>query len=335
MMSIKEIEAACEASQVLDFSRHPQHGPELTFCKMFYPLGFPAEVRTNDPMVLEMMDGLWGKFQKEYDTEPIISEVYVVESDSTECPPEPVYRGLPPLLLGVADRDNYTVVDLARNVTRICLSRAAMRHPLYASYFFLGTPGCNIATQYTTPVHAGCVALDGRGVLLCGDSGAGKSTLSYACARAGWSYIADDGSNLLNEGNQHVVIGDCHKVRFRPEARELFPETRELEITPRAAGKPSIEWPTSAMPHMTCVQKTEVNFIVYLNRDPKLEPGLVPFRKDVARYSMRQIFYGPPETLIPQYQAIERLLELDVYELRYTKLDDAIERLTRLVREGR
>ena len=31
-------------------------------------------------------------------------------------------------------------------------------------------------------------------------------------------------------------------------------------------------------------------------------PELVPYRKDVARYSMRQVLYGLPETLAAQYR---------------------------------
>jgi len=73
-------------------------------------------------------------------------------------------------------------------------------------------------------VHAGCAALDGRGVLLCGDSGAGKSTLTYALARAGWAYVTDDCSFLLNCGKRRMVTGNCNQVRFRPSAGELFPE---------------------------------------------------------------------------------------------------------------
>lgn len=41
-------------------------------------------------------------------------------------------------------------------------------------------------------VHAGAVALDGRGVLLVGVGGRGKSTTALACARAGFSFLGDD-----------------------------------------------------------------------------------------------------------------------------------------------
>ena len=335
MMTIQEIESACDASQLLDFSRHEQGAPELRLKRMFYPLGFPTEVRTNSAEVFDLMGELWGKFEKQHNIEPIHTDVHVVESDSTVCPPAPVVRIMMPLLVAVADADNYSIVDVVQSRTQITISHSTLRHRLYAKYFLLGTPGCCISTRYTTPLHAGCVALDGRGVLLCGDSGAGKSSLSYACARAGWTYVADDGSYLLNGGDKRMVTGDCYQVRFRPTAAELFPEVRGLEITPRAAGKPSIEMPTASLPHMVCAQTTHVDFMIFLNRHTGGPSALVPYRKDVARYSMQQVPFGTPETLAAQYRAIERLLAVDVFELRYTDLDWAVNRLRTLVREGR
>ena len=335
MMTIQEIEAACEAMQPLDFSRHEIDAPALSLRKMFYPLGFPAEVRTNCTGVLEIMEELWGKFERQHDTEPILADVHVVEGSSTECPPAPVYRYMAPLLLGVADGDNYCVSDLQRSKSQITISRAAIQSKLYAGYFLLGSPVTHVATRLTTPVHAGCVALDGKGVLLCGDSGAGKSTLSYACARAGWTFISDDGSFVINDREDRMVTGDCHRVRFRPTTAELFPELEGLEITPRAAGKPSIELPTAPMPHMSCAQNAQVDYIVFVNRYSGGAQELRPYRKDVARYAMQQTFYGLPEVRKKNNETIERLLEAEVFELRYTELDWGIDRLQRLVREGK
>ncbi len=340
-MTIREIEAACDASQPLDFTRPKREAPELTLKGMFYPLGFPAEVRTNSPEVLKLAAEIWCDFEKLFDTEPVRIDVHVTEGGSTECgstecPPMPVYRFFMPLFMAVADAENYSICDLEQNWTRMLLTSEALRHKLYARTLFLAAaPGPHLVVRHITPIHAGCVALDGRGVLLCGDSGAGKSTLSYACARAGWTYISDDGSFLMNFGRERVVMGDCHKVRFRPTAVELFPEIEGHAITPRLVGKPSIELPTSLFPRMKCARTAQVDFIVFLNRTSGGPPELLPYRKDVARHSMRQTLYGTQKSLAVGYPVIERLLTADVLELRYTDLDWAIDRLQSLVREGR
>jgi hypothetical protein len=54
----------------------------------------------------------------------------------------------------------------------------------------------------------------------------------------------------------------------------------------------------------------------------------------VARQFMRQALYGSPQSLALQYEAIEHLLTAQVFELRYTDLDWAVDRLQTLVREG-
>jgi hypothetical protein len=333
-MTIEELESACDTSQVLDFSRQCEP-PEPLLSGTFYPYGFPAEIWSNRPEVLDMAFDQWKKFEKRHDTKPIHIEVHVTDGGSTECPPALKYQILWPLLMSVADAENYSVSDLEQSRTHVLVNSGTLQHKLYMqSMFIASAPGCHLATTHITPIHAACVSFEGRGVLLCGDSGAGKSTLSYACARAGWTYTSDDASFLENCGTDRTVTGNCYQVRFRPTAKELFSELQGRELTPRLVGKPSIEVPTDELPHMKCDQKAQVDFIVFLNRRSGGPPELVPYRKDVARQFMRQVLYGRPKSLTPQYAAIDRMLSADVLELRYTDLDWAIERLQRLVREG-
>jgi len=58
------------------------------------------------------------------------------------------------------------------------------------------------------------------------------------------------------------------------------------------------------------------------------------FSRDAARQSLRQVLYGMPKTIARQGAALERLLAIDVFELRYRDLDWAVNRLETLVREG-
>jgi hypothetical protein len=336
MMTIPEIEVAYASSQPPELARHPMEVPLATLRRRFYPYGFPVEVRTNSAEILAQFDESFRVFEKRFDTKPVLIDVHVLESQAGECPPTPEHQMMMPLLVWCAGGANLAVVDFDRIRSQLVVSAAAVRYPLYLRYFFLeASATCHISSRYTTPVHAGCVSLNGRGVLLMGDSGAGKSTLSFACARAGWSYIADDASMMLNHQTQRIVIGNCHQVRLRPSAADLFPEIRGLAVTPRAEGKPSIEFPTANLPHLRLAEAAHVDFIVFLNRGWEGRPQLLPWRRDVARHAMRQVVIGTPELLAMQYETIERLLTAELFELRYNHLDPAIERLHALVRDGR
>lgn len=67
-------------------------------------------------------------------------------------------------------------------------------------------------------LHASCIGLGGRGVLILGPSGAGKSTLALSLMAYGAGLVADDRTCLRREGAQ--VIADVpDALRGRIEAR--------------------------------------------------------------------------------------------------------------------
>jgi hypothetical protein len=172
-------------------------------------------------------------------------------------------------------------------------------------------------------------------VLLCGDSGAGKSTLAYACAQAGWTYISDDASFLLNDRSDCVVTGNHLQFRFRPETAELFPELKDLPLTNRAGvGKPSVEWKTATLPHIKCAPTSRIAYVVFLNRNIRHQE-LNIFSKELARRFVQQNLYSLPEVRTTQERRISALIRLKTLELRYHELSYAVSRLTRLIREDR
>ncbi len=67
-------------------------------------------------------------------------------------------------------------------------------------------------------LHAGTVALDGRGVLICGSSGSGKSGLALELMALGAVLVADD--HTLVTPRDGVLIASCPEtIRGRIEAR--------------------------------------------------------------------------------------------------------------------
>ncbi len=340
-MTLKEIEHAYATGLPLDFSRHVIEPPPLLLRRIFFPFGYPVEVRTNAEEVLKNYEEMWGAFRERREAQPVVCEVSVTEGDAAECPPEPSCQLLGSHMVFVADRHHYTVSDLLRQRTRILLTRGVLRHPLYTRYFLLMAPVVHLATTHTAPVHGACVALGDKGVLLCGDSGAGKSTLAYACARAGWTYISDDASFAENGARDRTVLGNCYQIRFRPEVTALFPEVSGLPITPRAAGKPSIELRTDTL-GFRLKESTRVDAVVFLKRQCCMysdsaetpEPAMESYPRELARLFLQHCFYGPPSLRSAQHATIDRLLCANVYQMRYRDLDDAVARLQRLLETG-
>jgi hypothetical protein len=302
--------------------RHPLEGPEPDQHRRFYPYGFAVDVFTNSSTVHEILARLWGCFPERFEQRAIRCEILVTPTEDTECPPEPRYHMNMPYLTTTCDGDNFSIVDLERGTVYTQLTTAALAHPLFAGYFLLSCAISCICSNYVTPVHAACVSWKGRGILLCGDSGAGKSTLAYSCALDGWTYTTDDATFLLHQEYGQLVIGNCYQVRLRPESAAVFPEVTGLEITPRAAGKPSIELRTCSRPEIATSSVAEIYTIVQLNRNHDGPASFVPYLKEKARESMVGSLYGTADTLRLQYHAIDRLLSVPMVELRYKTLEE-------------
>lgn len=337
MLSVEQIKSACANGEpvilgdpVLARAAFPLRGT-------FYPLGFPLEIETNDEAVLTAAAVSWHGFAKMFETRPMRLRIGVREGRSSECPPAPTGRALQHLFANIADAENFSIADLAQGVATIWLTEAAVKNRSYLRYFLLeGTVMLLLSTSHTTAIHAACVERAGSGILLCGDSGAGKSTLAYACARAGWTYITDDGCYMVNGRDDRLVVGNCNQARFRPSAAELFQELNGRALTKRMqAGKPSIEIKTTALGHVTTSPTSHVNHVVFLNRRSGGRHELVPFPTEVARYFMLQVLVSPPAMLKIQSEMIDGLLSSGALELRYSDLNWAIDRLARLTEEGR
>ena len=337
MLTIDDIRGACERSEPVVLGDPMFARLDLPIRETFYPLGFPMEVETNSEEVLKAFAESWQGFVKLFDTPPFRLRVFIHEGTSSECPPKPTPRVHGHLATSIADSENFCVSDYAQGFSSIWLTKATLAHRQFVRYFFLESAVMlQLATSYTTPIHAACVDLEGCGVLLCGDSGAGKSTLSYACAQAGWTYITDDASFLVNSRQDRLVVGNCNLARFRPPSKQFFPELLNKDISRRGGiGTPSIELSTDSARHIATSYLCRVNYVVFLNRRDIKRQELVPFPVQVARHSMLQRVYGMPETMRVQNSMIDRLLSSGALELRYNNLDWAVERLGRLAVEGK
>jgi hypothetical protein len=299
---------------------------------VFHPMGFSVEVVTNSVEVLAAAEASWGHFKKVFSDRTVELRFGVTDDDSQECPPEAIYRAHRNLRLIIADRNNFCTCDLEQGFAFAWVTRAAAEHQNYFRYHFLEAAAAFflIDSPYVTLIHAACVKMAGRGVLLCGDSGAGKSSLAFACARAGWTYLSDDLACLVRGREDRIVVGNPHMFRFRHSAVDLFTELQGERIADHRVGKPTIEFPSARIPEITTADSCSVDYIVFLNRREPDPPGLISYPRDIALQWFEQGI-AADELREARLAAIHNLLTVEILELRYSDLDCAVEDLEKLV----
>jgi len=306
---------------------------DLPLCQTFYPLGYPVEVKTNDPNVLTAATESFGHRGPSRDCIPLRVHVGISGDDSAAHLPEPTRREYNHLYSLVADVHNQALLDLKTCTSFAWLNQSALKSRLYFRYNFLEKMVyLQLGASLVTDIHAACVGRHGKGLLLCGDSGAGKSTLAYACARAGWTYTSDDTSYLINDSSIPRVIGHSHRVRFRPAAKELFPELADCQITPRMEGKPSIEVSIEQLPVLHASAEADIHSVIYLSRLPSSQANLVSLPAGTATERMQSELFSAGEIRVKHEQVLEVFSKVPTYELQYSDLDDAILQLDRLAR---
>jgi hypothetical protein len=301
---------------------------ELPHRGIFYPLGYPVEIVTNNRIVLQAADESFGHGRLARTKATLQVHIGVTSGGGCECPPEPTRREYNHLYSLVADADNQALLDLKSCINFTWVTKATANNRTYFRYNFLEKAVyLLLGSSVVTDLHAACIAKNGRGILLIGDSGAGKSTLAYACARAGWTYTSDDTSYLINDSDVPRVIGHAHRVRFRPSAKALFPELEHFRQTPRLEGKPSIEVSISELPVPHSATEAIVNSIVYLNRHPSGAGRLHRLPKGTATQRTCRELYSAGEIRAKHENILRSLSDIPTYELEYCSLVQGIDAL--------
>lgn len=316
-------------------SRRPQDDllcdMDLPLRGRFFPLGYSIEVGTNSPAVLAAATESFGHIRSSREVTRLQIRLGVSGGGSSACPPEPTRREFNHLYSLVADANNQAILDLETGTNFTWLTQAAVDNRLYfRSNFLEKAVYLLLGATVVTDIHAACVSKNGKGILLCGGTGAGKSTLTYACARTGWTYTSDDTSYLINDADSPRVIGHSHRVRFRPSAKQLFPELEGYAVTPRMEGKPSIEIPIAELPVPHKAPEAEVHSVVYLKRYPSASGKLVRLPNGTASRRAGDDLYSAGQIRAKHLKNLEALRDLPTYELEYCDLDAAIETLESL-----
>jgi hypothetical protein len=307
------------------------HDVALPLRETFFPLGFPVEVATNSDAVLDAARESWGYLPLIYLESPITLSLAVNEHADPRMPPRPKFRSHLHLMSIVSDAQNQVVCDFSRGCAAGWITRPVAENTGFLRLRFLeSSVMATLVAAHLAPMHVGLVARGGAGIALCGDSFAGKSTLAYACARSGWTFVSDDGTFLLRNRAGRYAVGNPHNIRFRPDAKFLFPELADFEVAPRHNGALGIEARTSELPVETA-HGCSIDHLVFLRRTRSGRASMNRFpESDALRWLEKTPVYGPVETQASQRQAYRRLLGAGIWELHYSDLPAALQLLDQL-----
>jgi hypothetical protein len=308
---------------------------DLPLRARFYPFGFPLDLATNSDHVMQAAVEGWGQFTAQFDATPARLDLAVAAGSRAPLPPQSIVRSREHLMFYIANSENFMVCDFKQNFGFGWTTEAIAADHGVIRYRFLTAGGLTLIEQQSgASLHCGLVVRNGRGVALMGDTCAGKSTLSYACARAGWTFVSDDGALLVRDRADRYAAGDPFAIRLREDARRFFPELEDRAPVTRGNGKTGIEIFTSELP-IQRMPGCSVDHIVFLNRN---EPGPARIRRypkdDALDWCGRYVTFGTRETRESQLRCYQRLLNAGIWEMRYNDLDDAVARLEQLVDSG-
>jgi hypothetical protein len=309
---------------------------ELGHRRLFYPLGFPLELQTNSRQVIDAASEHWGMFSKNFDIAPMRLALGVREVAEAEPLPEnSTALSREHLLTVIANADNFMVCDFLQAYSFGWVTSALAADADMLRYRFLTPAAFMMAQQLAlATLHGALIARGDCGVLLCGESFAGKSTLAYACARAGWTYISDDGTFLARDRSDRYAIGNPHSIRFREDARQLFPELAGQLPIRRPNGKIAVELFTRDL-RIAIAPGATIEHVVMLDRQHSGPAHLRCFpREQLQAWCERFVNFGTDEVRSAQTRCHQRLLDASLWEMSYQNFDDAVRRLDQLVDFG-
>ena len=305
---------------------------ELSRRARFYPLGFPLELETNSNDVIQAAAEGWGRFAQQFDETPVRLSLGVSEDEDSPLASEQRIVAREHLITSTWDHSNFSVCDMRGGFAFGWVTRRTARDHVFLRYRFLQACAMSMLVHRSlAPVHGAFVARNGRGVLLCGDSFAGKSTLAYACARAGWTYLTDDGTHLIRARQDRYAVANPYHIHFREDAPTLFPELKDRAVVVRPNGKIGIEVLTRELPIATA-GGCSIDHVVFLNRGQSVRAHVAPYSKDDAlAWCEQYISYGEARVRAEQRETLRRLLDASLWEMRYRDLAGAVDCLERLV----
>lgn len=310
-------------------------GTALPLERRYYPLGFPLDLSTNSQEIVSLADFLWARYEpRSPHCGPVAKLNVIVEDHDARVPPgSALPKGQNHLISIVQGPDNFAICDTNSAFSFACLTRDVARDRAYVRYHFLDPAVyLMIDALHLFPIHAACVAKDGRAVVLCGDSGAGKTSLAYACARRGWTFLSDDATHIVRGRTDRAVVGRPYRIRFRESARQIFPELNQFSPERRPNGKFDIEVETSVL-RIPVALESNASHLVFLEQQRGVDQARLDAfpPAEAARRLQSLVIHGDETVRSAQREALMEFLSLPIVKMTYSDFDGAESILRKLV----
>jgi hypothetical protein len=264
--------------------------------------------------------------------------------------PQPRSRSLEPsplalvnaggLLGGATDSSNFVILSPRERTGLVVVSPSMLRYPYHIRYELIEFAVFTLAArvQRLVSLHAACVGIGERGVLLMGPSGAGKSTVALHCLLDGFKFLSED--SVFVSPRTMRATGISNFLHTRADSLRWLgrsPEAAAIRGSPeirRRSGARKYEIDLRREPFMLAKRPLEIVSIVFLSSQ---NAGTSRLLNPLSGAELRRRLaimqaYGASQ---PQWRTFTRnVSRLETFELRRGQHPmDATEALRSLLAE--
>jgi hypothetical protein len=291
-------------------------------------LGGRFNFRSNSQALLALVDAAFAGLPKHRFTST--SPRFEVRLNLAAAPARHTPKHPPPLamlsgkdlLTGAPRNGSFSVISPASGSALVSVSRDMLAFPYHLRYELIEFTVYTLASrvQHLVPLHAACVGLNGRGLLLMGESGAGKSTLSLQCLLDGFEFVAED--SVFVSTPRMLASGVANFLHVRTDSLGWLAQKRHAAmirrspVIQRRSGVEKFELNLRRGSFHLAEKPLELVGVVFLSARSARTTALLrrlPKRDAIERLSNEQA-YGRTTPRWREFQ--RRLIALGGYELQ-------------------
>jgi hypothetical protein len=224
------------------------------------------------------------------------------------------------LLGGATDSSNFVILSPRERTALVVVSPSMMGYPYHIRYELIEFAVFTLAArvQRLVSLHAACVGIEGRGVLMMGPSGAGKSTVALQCLLDGFEFLSEDSVFVAPRTMRATGIANFLHTRadsLRWVGQSEAAAIRASPVIRRRSGARKYEIDLRREPFKLAKRPLEIISIVFLSSK---NAGTSPLLNPLSRAALRQKLaitqaYGASQ---PQWQTFTKNVSgLPTFEL--------------------